>query len=93
MGQFTHDLQTEVAAIRSLPFIIDLDQDRASQAQDSVICLNLFLFDKTVDLPPFFSVSLILPGSVFWGRVNWQKNALSHCLGFTAVLLSLVRSG
>ena len=34
MGQFTHGLQTEVAAISSLPLVIDLDQDRACQTKD-----------------------------------------------------------
>ena len=34
MGQFTHGLQTEVAAISCLLLVIDLDQDRTDQAKD-----------------------------------------------------------
>jgi len=34
MGQFTHVFQTEVAAINSLPLVIDLYQDQTRQAND-----------------------------------------------------------
>ena len=34
LGQFTHGLKTEIAALNRLPLIIDLHQDRTCQAKD-----------------------------------------------------------